>query len=43
MKQYLIQRSHTATGRDTQWNDETFDLIAWQQLGAALTQHTTGQ
>jgi hypothetical protein len=43
MKQYLIQRSHTATGRDTQWNDDTFDLIAWQHLGTALKQQTIGQ
>jgi len=43
MKQYLIQCSHTATGRNTQWNDDTFDLIAWQHLGTALKQQTIGQ
>jgi rubrerythrin len=43
MKQYLIQRSQTATGRDTTWNDDTFDLIAWQPLSEAMKQHMIGQ
>jgi hypothetical protein len=36
MREYLLERSHTATGRDTPWTEETFDNIAWKQLGHAL-------
>jgi hypothetical protein len=43
MKQYLIQCSQTATGRNTTWDDATFHLIAWQPLGEALKQHSIGQ
>jgi hypothetical protein len=43
MREYLIKRSQTATGRDSQWNDSTFDSIAWQPLGEAFTKLSIGQ
>jgi hypothetical protein len=43
MRTYLIHRSHTATGRDSNWNDTTFDSIAWQHLGDALRPLSIGQ
>ena len=36
MHAHLIDRSHTATGRDSKWTDTIYDNIAWQQLGKAL-------
>ena len=43
MKEYLIDRSRTATGTDNPWNDETFYSIAWKHLGHALRLLATGQ
>jgi hypothetical protein len=43
MRNYLIRRSHTATGREATWNDVVFDSIAWQHLGQAFQKHTVGQ
>jgi hypothetical protein len=43
MKEYLIDRSRTATGRDHPWNTDTLDSIAWKHLGHALRSLTTGQ
>jgi hypothetical protein len=36
MREYLLERSHPATGRDNPWTEETLDNIAWKQLGHAL-------
>lgn len=43
MRAYLIERSHTATGRDSKWTDTIYDNIAWQQLGEALRRQSIGQ
>ena len=43
MKEYLINHSHTATGRDSTWDDSTYDSIAWKHLGEALRKYTHGQ
>jgi hypothetical protein len=43
MKEYLIRRSHEATGRDTKWDDNTFDSIAWQPLGESFKKLSVGQ
>jgi hypothetical protein len=43
MRAYLIRRSKSATGRDSEWNDEVYDSIAWQHLGQAFQKHTVGQ
>jgi hypothetical protein len=44
MKEYLIQCSHTATGRKSTWDNTTFNLIgAWLHLGKAFPQLTIGQ
>jgi hypothetical protein len=43
MKEYLIQHSHDATGRDSSWDDNTYDSIAWHPLGEAFQKLTTGQ
>ena len=43
MKDYLIQCSHNATGRDSTWDATTFDSITWQPLGEAFCQLTIGQ
>jgi hypothetical protein len=43
MREYLIQRSQTATGRDSKWDDTTFDSIAWKPLREAFRKLPTGQ
>jgi hypothetical protein len=43
MKAYLIERSHTASGRDSSWTSDIFDNIAWQPIGANLRQLSIGQ
>jgi hypothetical protein len=43
MRDYLIQRSHNATGRDSKWDAATFNSIAWQPLGEALRSLSIGQ
>ena len=43
MRAYLIERSQTATGRDSKWTDETYDNIAWKNLGDALQRLSFGQ
>ena len=36
MKEYLIKRSKTASGRDSAWTMEIYDNIAWQPMGENL-------
>jgi hypothetical protein len=43
MRNYLIQRSREATGRDSAWDDSVFDSIAWKQLGEAFNKLAVGQ
>jgi hypothetical protein len=43
MKTYLLQRSTNATSRDSTWDEEIFDSIAWKPLGEAFTKLTVGQ
>ena len=43
MHEYLIERSKTATGGDTQWNTDIFNNIVWQHLGKALWCMSLGQ
>jgi hypothetical protein len=43
MCDYLMQRSHDATGRDSQWDAATFNSIDWQSLGKALRPLSIGQ
>jgi hypothetical protein len=43
MKKYLVHRSQTATGRDSTWDDATFDTIAWQPLGESFKKLSIGQ
>jgi hypothetical protein len=43
MKEYLIRRSHEATGRDTKWDNNTFESIAWEPLGESLKKLSIGQ
>jgi hypothetical protein len=43
MKTYLIQRSQTATGRDSTWDNATFDTIAWQPLDESFRKLSIGQ
>jgi hypothetical protein len=43
MCDYLMQRSHDATGRDSQRDAATFNSIAWQSLGEALRPLSIGQ
>ena len=43
MRNYLIQRSQEATGRDSAWDDSVFDSIAWKQLGEAFNKLAVGQ
>jgi hypothetical protein len=43
LKDYLIRRSHEATGRDTTWDDATFESIAWLPLGESFRKLSIGQ
>ena len=43
MKNYLINRSQTATGRDAAWDDATFDTIAWKPIGESFKKLSIGQ
>ena len=43
LREYLIDRSQTATGRDVAWTDDTFDTIAWSHLGQAIRPLAHGQ
>ena len=43
MKDYLQQQSHDANGRDSTWDEDVFDSIAWKPLGEAFSKLTIGQ
>ena len=36
MKEYIIKRSQMASGCDSAWTTETYDNIAWRQMGETL-------
>ena len=36
MREYLIERSQTATNHDSQWNEQIFDTITWNHMGNVI-------
>ena len=43
MKEYLIKRSKTATGRDKLWDDETYESIDWKHFGESFKKLSNGK
>ena len=43
MKTYLIERSQTASGRDSKWTEDIYDNIAWRPMGENLRKLSIGQ
>ena len=43
MKEYLIKRSQTASRHDSAWTTETYDNIAWKQMGKTMRCLSIGQ
>ena len=43
MKEYPIERSKSASGRDSAWTMKTYDNIAWRQMGENLRQLSISQ
>ena len=43
LKTYLIKWSQTATHRDSQWNEQIFDNIAWKHMGEVLQKLPIGR
>ena len=43
MCEYLIQRSQHATHRDSPWNNQIYDTVAWEYIGDLLRKLPIGR
>jgi hypothetical protein len=43
MREYLIARSQQATNRESKWNDQIYDTIAWDHIGEVLRKLPIGR
>jgi hypothetical protein len=43
MKEYLIRRSHEATGREKSWDNTTYESIDWRHYGESFKKLSHGR
>jgi hypothetical protein len=43
MHQYHIRHSHTATGREKSWDEDTYETIGWKHFGESFKKLSLGQ
>jgi hypothetical protein len=43
MRQYHIRRSHTATGREKSWDEDTYETIDWKHFGETFKKLSLGR
>jgi hypothetical protein len=43
MKEYLIRHSHVATGRETSWDNTTYESIDWRHYGESFKKLSHGR